>query len=105
MKVLILYPNTPTAGTLGVKLLEMGHSVSVFCPEKVDLEIGGDIIDELEIVGAETDQLRRVENSFSVPKDIKFSDFRIIGKTTQILIIVKLSTSLLCSDPMSRCSA
>ena len=100
MKVLILYPNTPTAGTLGVKLLEMGHSVSVFCPEKVDLEIGGEII-----VGAETDQLRRVENSFSVLKDIKFSDFRIIGKTTQILIIVKLSTSLLCSDPMSRCSA
>jgi len=78
MKVLILYPNTPAAGMLGVRLLELGHSVSVFCPEKIDFEIGGAIIDELEIVGNETDLLRGVQNSFTVIKELNFSDFRII---------------------------
>ena len=78
MKVLILYPNTPSARALGVKLMEIGHSVSVFCPDEVDFEIAGNLIQELEIIGAETDMLRGVINSFSVLRDCSFSDFKII---------------------------
>ena len=79
MKVHILYPNSGSARTLGIKLLESGHTVSVYCPEEEDKDFAKNLIHELQLIGEQTDKLRNVKNSFSVLRSHEMSGYPIVG--------------------------
>jgi len=78
MKVVFLFPNTNSARALAVRLIELGHTVSVFCRDELDIKNAKNIIAELSIVGSEQDRLRGVTNSFTVLRTCRFSDFQIL---------------------------
>jgi hypothetical protein len=80
MKVLILYPNSGSARSLGIKLMECGHTVAVYCPDEEDKDFAKNLIHELKLIGEQTDKLRNTKNSFSVLRVHDMSGFPIVGE-------------------------
>ena len=80
MKVLIMFPNTFGARAVCVRLIETGHSVSLYCPKNVDRVRAGNLKQELEIFGSEQDRLRSKEDSFSFHTGSDMDSFDFLGK-------------------------
>ena len=79
MKVLILYPNNPSARGLAVRLLETGHDVSLFCPSERDMKNAQNITDELSFIATEQQRFRGT--NFSVHEGFNIQSFEFLGKS------------------------
>ena len=76
-----LYPSSQAARFVAGKLLETGFDVVFYCPEVIDLDQAEVMIFELNIIGAEQDELRnQLEKSFTVQKDTNLTDCDLLGK-------------------------
>jgi len=76
--VLILYPNSQSARAVGVRLLETGHCVSIYCPREVDRVKARNIIAELGLVGREQSKIRNSQEMFSVHNGSSFDQFDVL---------------------------
>ena len=85
MKVLILYPNNPSARGLAVRLLETGHDVSLFCPSERDMKNAQNITDELSFIATEQQRFRGT--NFSVHEGFNIQSFEFLGKSPHRLIV------------------
>ena len=102
MKVAILFPNTTASLALAVQLIERGHSVSIYCPNEVDIEAAKYLIPELTLVGLKQERMRGGKNFFSVLRVPIFSEFQILGNNRQHLFFVKNSWNTLKIQPIRR---
>ena len=80
MKVVILYPNSNAARAIGVRLLETGHCVSIYCPHEVDRVKAGNMKYELDIIGQEQNRIRKTQDRFSIHTGSSFDNFEVLGK-------------------------
>ena len=80
MKVAFLYPSSQAARFIAGKLLETGFDVVFYCPEVIDLDQAENMIFELNIIGAEQDELRVTTNSFQVQKSGNLTDCEMISE-------------------------
>ena len=80
MKVAYIFPNSTSARFSAVRLLETKHKVVFYCPQKFDLEIAQNMINELNIIGKEQNEILEIEDSFEVrTEDGDLRDCNIIG--------------------------
>ena len=80
MRVAILFPSSQAARFIVGSLLEKGLDVVFYCPEEIDLEMGENMIFELNFIGMEQNELRNEDNTFVVQRDPDLTDCYLISK-------------------------
>ena len=80
MRVAILFPSSQAARFIVGSLLEKGLDVVFYCPEEIDLEMGENMIFELNFIGMEQNELRNEDNTFVVQRDPDLTDCDLISK-------------------------
>ena len=79
MSVAFLFPSTPAVRFTAAKLLETGHNVIFYCPDKIDMDLTENMIYELNIIGKEQSLIRNSDNPFTVQKDKDLSGCDFLG--------------------------